>query len=235
MAGPERVDVVRYSAAVRAWDRVGAAIATRSAETVASWPSVMAEMVGARNRLVDSGLWTAGPSTLMGVLDLSRAEVQNCRVLRWLLDPLARHGIGAALIERLCHCLGVAVSEPALARATVEMSRDVSRADVVLEGLTLGGVVVIEAKIDAPEGDRQAHRLETDWPEAKRLVFLTVPGGRTPITATEPERWRPMAWTWFADNVSELLDAAGQVSDFRAVDARRAATDWVAGVRRYLR
>jgi hypothetical protein len=96
----------------------------------------------------------------MGVLDLARAEVQNCRVLRWLLDPLARHGTGALLLTDLCSHLGATLPEPALARATAEVSRAVSRADVVIEGLAGGRVIVVEAKIDAPEGDRQAHRLE---------------------------------------------------------------------------
>jgi hypothetical protein len=94
--------------------------------------------------------------------------------------------------------------------------------------------IVIEAKIDAAEGDRQAHRLEQDWPEAERLVFLTVSGERIPATATEPDRWRPLAWVWIADQVHDLIEAAPATANPRALDARRAAADWVAEARRHL-
>jgi hypothetical protein len=191
-------------------------------------------MAAAQARVVAEGAWTAGPSTLMGVLDLARAEVQNCRVLRWLLDPLARHGFGAALVADLAGHLGASLPEPALARANAEMSRAISRADVVIEGLAGGRVIVVEAKIDAPEGDRQAHRLEEDWPEATHLVFLTTQGTRIPSTATDIERWQPLSWGWLADRVTELLETTRTPLDGRAIDARRAASDWAAGVRRYL-
>ncbi len=227
-------DSARLEAMVLAWEGV-TPVGERGVRTdVSAWPDVMAGMAAARDLVVRTGAWTAGPSTLMGVLDLARAEVQNCRVLRWLLDPLARHGLGAQLLSDLCSHLGAALPEPSLARATAEVSRATSRADVVVEGLAGGRVVVIEAKIDAPEGDRQAHRLEEDWPEASHLVFLTVPGTRIPATATETQRWHALSWSWIADHVTELLDTTPSPTDGRAVDARCAAGDWVAGVRRYL-
>jgi hypothetical protein len=140
-----------------------------------------------------------------------------------LLDQLARHGIGARLLAEFCGHLGATLPEPARARATAEVSRASSRADVVIEGLAGGRVIVVEAKIDAPEGDRQADRLEEDWPEAEHLVFLTVPGTRIPGTATEIERWHALSWSWFADRVTELLDttASRRSSDRRPPHSQR--------------
>lgn len=218
---------------VDAWERVTDS-GPRARRDSANWPDVLSGMAAARTRVVAVGAWTAGPSTLMGVLDLARAEVQNCRVLRWMLDPLARHGIGAVLLAEFANHLGAALPEPALARASAEVSRATSRADVVVEGLAAGRCIVIEAKIDAAEGDRQAHRLEEDWPEASHLVFLTVPGTRIPSTASDVERWHALSWAWFANRVTDLLDTTPTPTDGRALDARRAASDWIAGVRRHL-
>jgi hypothetical protein len=215
-------------------DLVAASAQMDTSQDAQTWPSAMAAMAEARDRVVAAGAWTAGPSTLMGVLDLSRAEVQNCKVLRWLLDPLARHGFGAELTAALGAHLGVGLREPALARVGVEVGRARSRADVVIEELGADMTVVIEAKIDAAEGARQAHRLELDWPEAERLVFLTVLGARIASTAVDPARWQPLAWTWFATQVHDLLETVPVTADPRALDARRAAADWLTGVRRYL-
>jgi hypothetical protein len=222
-------------ALVNAWQRLTPDGPRRAAVDAGAWPDVLAGMAVARDRVVATGGWTAGPSTLMGVLDLARAEVQHCRVVRWLLDPLARHGIGAPLLAELCRHLDATLPEPTLARTTAEVSRATSRADLVIEGLAGGRVIVVEAKIDAAEGDLQAHRLEADWPEAEHLVFLTVPGTRIPATATDIPRWQALSWAWVADRVTELLASTPEPPDDRAIDARRAATDWVAGVRRYLR
>lgn len=213
----------------RTWSRL--ASPSRSPE---EWVEQMAAMAHARNRILAAGGWTAGPWTLMAVLELSRAEVQNCRVLRWLLDPLARHGFGADLISSLCTHLGLKVSHPELARVAAEVTRQDTRADIVIEGLDGGRMLVIEAKIDAPEGARQAERIETLWPEAERLGFLTVGGTQLPRTATDRDRWRAISWSWFATAVEHLLAEPPAGADPRANEARRAAQDWVAGTRRNL-
>jgi hypothetical protein len=213
----------------RTWSRLASPSASR-----AEWVEQMAAMSDARNRIVAAGGWTAGPWTLMAVLELSRAEVQNCRVLRWLLDPLARHGFGADLVSSLCNHLGLTISHPELARVSAEVTRQDTRADIVIEGLDGGQVLVIEAKIDAPEGARQAERIEALWPEAELLGFLTVGGTQLPRTATERDRWRAISWSWFATTVEHLLNERPASADPREHDAQRAAQDWVAGIRRNL-
>lgn len=231
----EPIDIGALDAMRAAWERVAAApSARRDAVGIDEWPGAIAGMVTSRTRIVATGGWTAGPSTLMAVLDRDRNEVDNCRVARWLLDPLARHGIGSAMVAALARQVDVDIDEPALARAEVEVAHDRSRADVVLTGIKNDQVVVIEAKIDAPEGDAQAVRLEQDWPEAQRLVFLTVPGARLPSTATEPDRWRPLSWRWLADAAIAALENATVPLDERARESREAVADWAAGARRYL-
>lgn len=175
------------------------------------------------------------------MLGIARREVANCRVIRWLLDPLARHGIGADMVVALGEKIGVDLVDPRRARAEVEVSRTHSRADVVLTGAGSLWTVVIEAKIGAGEGPEQGHRLEQDWLEgddAERnvsLVFLTTSGSRVPMTAVATDRWVPLGWQWFADTAAHLLAGAQPPRNDRALEARHAVEEWVAAARRSLR
>lgn len=102
------IDVVEASGQLARLHDEWARIDSRSG--VAQWPSMIGALVAARSRIVAQGAWTAGPATLIDVLDLTRNEVSQCRVLRWLLDPLAHHGLGAQLVAALAveyACSGV--------------------------------------------------------------------------------------------------------------------------------
>jgi len=198
------------------------------------WPTNMAALTAVQDRLVRAGAWTAGPSSLLDVLGLSRAEVHNCRVLRWLLDPLARHGLGAALTAALSEHLGSPLASPHTAQIHTEVARKNSRADVVIEDLESGTTIVIEAKIDAPEGAEQGRRLEVDWPEADPLVFLTVSGTQLPRTCADPDRWKQLSWAWIAEQANDTLAAATKPTNPRMTEARHAVAAWVAGTRRKL-
>lgn len=201
---------------------------------VGQWPLAIEELEAARTRIVAAGAWTAGPATLIDVLGLTRNEVSQCRVLRWLLDPLARHGLGARLVAELADEFAIPVTAPEHARVTVEVARDDTRADIVIEGVDDGRCVVIEAKIDAGEGDRQGHRIEHQWPDASHLLYLTIRGDRIPRTAVDHDRWQPVSWGWFAGRVRQSLEGSVEPTDLRASDARSAAADWVATVERHL-
>lgn len=198
------------------------------------WPTSMAALLAVQDRLVRSGAWTTGPSSLIDVLGLSRAEVHNCRVLRWLLDPLARHGLGAVLTATLSEHLGSPLASPHTAQIHTEVARKNSRADVVIEDLESGTTIVIEAKIDAPEGLEQGRRLEVDWPEADPLVFLTVAGIQPPRTCADPDRWTPLSWAWIAEQADATLSAATEATNPRMTEARQAVAAWVAATRRKL-
>ena len=194
-----------------------------------------------RSAIVASGNWSYGPSTLMSVLGLSRREVANCRVVRWLFDPLARHGIGASMIAALAQVIRCGLAEPARARAEAEVIRSRSRADVVVTGAAAEWTVVIEAKVAAGEGPGQGYRLEQDWTEgddsstATYFVFLTPDGRRQPRTARATERWTPLSWSWFVETGDRLLSEAPPQADHRAQAARHAVREWLAAVERSLR
>jgi hypothetical protein len=198
------------------------------------WPVAISGLETARSRIIAAGAWTAGPATLMDVIGATRNEVIQCRVLRWLLDPIARHGLGSRLIADLADEFDIAISAPERVRVSVEITRDDTRADIVIDGVDGGRCVVIEAKIDAGEGGRQCDRIETHWPDASHLLFLTVGGERLPATASSRSRWQAVSWAWFAARVKNALANAPTTNDPRAVDARRAAADWFATIERHI-
>jgi hypothetical protein len=117
------------------------------------------------SQLVAEGRWAAGPFTMFEVLGLTRHELANCRMLGWLLDPLAPHGLGTRSLQRfLAHLNELAgedrlPTEATVARTTIvrEEARSSTRADLILYGV--GWTVVIEAKVGAgeqPEQGREA-------------------------------------------------------------------------------
>lgn len=191
-------------------------------------------MVTTQRRMIDRGEWSYGPVTLLEVLNLEHSEVHHCRVLRWLLDPLAHHGLGSAFIRELGNCLHLDVSQPERARIDAEEPRARSRADVVVRGAGGSWMIVIEAKVNAGEGGRQAARLELDWPEPAVLVFLTRRGGYVPVTAQVPERWRSLSWAWIIDTARSLLarPTSGATSEARA---REALATWTRSAERSIR
>jgi hypothetical protein len=196
------------------------------------WSAAIRGMDTTRTRLRITGLWSAGPSALLDVLGVTGNEVLNCRVVRWLLDPMARHGIGADLTSQLFERCKVTLGDPALVSVVVEESREHTRADIVVRSPEARTCVVIEAKLYAGEGVRQAARLEEHWPEADRFVFLTIGGHDTPETARDPGRWEPLSWNWFAEAASGPLAHDDGTNDFRRAKARRAALDWIDMTRR---
>jgi hypothetical protein len=148
----------------------------------AEWGNAMDSMERSQAAIVSSGGWTAGPSNLLEVLGMERAEVANCQVVRWLWDPAARHGLGAELLARLAAHLELRLSDPTSVRVRAEVTKPDSRADLVLYGLD-DGELIVEAKVDAAEQPQQGLRLEEDWPNAAGFVFLTIRGDRLPWTA----------------------------------------------------
>lgn len=227
MTAPGDVDVLGGMAV--AWETVTSAA---DFERVSRWTGELSGLAASQQRIVSTGGWAAGPSTLMGVLDLQRGEVANCRVVRWLFDPLARHGIGARMISSLATKFDVAIDDPSAFRAEAEVGRPNSRADLVL---TSTKTIVIEAKIDAAEGPQQGARLEVDWPAPAVLGFLTVAGQGLPTTATDDSRWRPVSWLWIADAALEALENTTESTDDRSIEARATVRVWTQDVERYLR
>ena len=137
------------------------------------------------------------------------------------------------MIKALAAVLGLEEPEPWRAVVETEVVRPRSRADLVVRGSSW--TIVVEAKVDAGEGEIQASRLETDWPEADRLVFLTVAGRRKPRTATDPDRWTALGWRWLESTVSRLAAQTPCRQEARAISARQAVEVWTDEARRSLR
>ncbi|WP_421121690.1 hypothetical protein ACE2AJ_09825 [Aquihabitans daechungensis] len=196
-------------------------------------PRVVEELVSVQQRLMAEGMWRHGRTSLTGVLGLARNEVANTRVLRWILDPVAKHGIGADLIRWMSKEAGV---EPPneldlmWTRSIAEVSRERSRADVVLRCPRDDWTMVIEAKIDAQEGPIQAERLEADWTKARRFIFLTRDGRRIPVTAVDRRNWRAVSWKAVAQEVLKRLPETSLRPDDPTAQAQLAAAAWAQSI-----
>lgn len=188
------------------------------------------KMVQIESQLISEGRWAAGPATLFAVLRLQHHEIANCRVLGWLLDPLAHHGLGATALRSLLRSLDSLVEEPhfpslvGLERTTIvlEEARGRTRADVVLYGPNW--TVVIEAKTDAAEQPEQGQRLAANWPDAV-YVFLTKRG--RPMSTAGDSNWLPLTWTAVFDLVRDALRDADPPFTAAAGTARAAVRDYL--------
>ncbi len=137
------------------------------------------------------------PVSLFGTIDYGRLETAHTRALAWLLNA-REHGFGFELLDALLeHISG---RQLRVVRADVQSEFPVScrtaanktgRLDVLIDyewhdgsQTKASGCVVIEAKIDAEEGDEQLAFYD-DWIERNRAdrevfrLFLT-PNGREP-------------------------------------------------------
>jgi hypothetical protein len=189
---------------------------------------------GLERRLMGEGRWSAGPATMFAALKLTGNEVLHCRMLAWLLDPLAPHGLGVKIVGDLLDHIAASGSEVVLpaerqierTRLVTEEARGATRADLILYGT--GWTVVIEAKLTAGEQPTQGERLATGWPDAI-LVYLT-PGGRAMKTAGAAE-WIPLRWAAIWTMVRDAYEAAREPGTANAATARCAVRDYLIATR----
>lgn len=162
------------------------------------------------------------PISLLATMDYGRLETAHTRALAWLLNPDKEHGFGTKLLEALLsrvdgRPLPVEVEsvESECLTSQPGTSNVSGRLDVLAKGcwITEGGkrdpwLVLIEAKIDAGEGEDQISRYE-QWVESHGAnrdvyaVFLT-PDGRSPETA---------CLDWHALKFEELVAVFRTASD----------------------
>jgi hypothetical protein len=183
------------------------------AEQVAlEWRGALDSMVGEYFNLIARGAWQRGPSDMFNVIGIGRNEVRHSAMIAWLLDPLARHGLGPKLLQAILSSCFADVACDASGSVTVEteVTRGSTRADIVVWGRDF--TVIIEVKIDAGEGDQQCDRLYEHFggEPGARFLFLT-PTGRRPKTATghAAEAFRALSFSKLRDLLSELTSANG--------------------------
>jgi hypothetical protein len=63
------------------------------------------DLIRVERMLKAQSRWVAGPSTLFDVLGLVRREIPSCKVIRWIMDPLAPHGLGKTVLAALLEWL----------------------------------------------------------------------------------------------------------------------------------
>ena len=226
--GVTPVDRVRlWEAQFRAMEREWGEISARWTRVrMAAWRGAMSEMRRQHGRLVSDGLWVAGPSDFLAIIDQTRAENTHSRILRWLLKPTGRHGLGCGLVRHLVeHCTG----EPAPASLAVRevafsQWRNDREADLVVWGEDF--TLVIENKVDATEQPRQCDDLYANFKNEKapQFLFLT-PDGRKPGTATTPgalRAFRILSWPAVRTMIETALNESRPASaDAGAVDVVR--------------
>ncbi|MHB1424569.1 MAG: PD-(D/E)XK nuclease family protein [Gemmataceae bacterium] len=164
--------------------------------------------------------------SLFRTMDYGRLETAHTRALAWLLDPKGEHGFGttllAALLRRLSRndCTDGLRVERVESECAIDSSGDKGRLDVLAEGTWEERkrgrwVLVIEAKVDAWEGEDQLKKYE-EWLRSNTAgrevfrVFLT-PDRLAPETSTE--EWESLSFLElvriFRAVYGDLRDAPG--------------------------
>ncbi len=151
---------------------------------------------------------------------MERTEIRHSRLIAWLLDPLAHHGLGSSVLRGLLdRCFPGEDFEPLEeAKPECEVVRGPYRADIVV--WLAGRTLIIENKVDAPESpgqcDGMCHEFAND-PDPY-YVFLT-PQGRPPEASTGLGRdlFRPIAYRDLRDLLRGALGAQGSRGEGRHI------------------
>lgn len=226
------VDMAAEARLVQAIQRVWASLTPPEAPLDAA---EIAHLVAVERNLRRGGRWVSGPSTLFEALRYAGDEVRNCRVIRWILDPLAPHRLGrdvlvpfladlADLSTRIGQPVAFESAEDSVVRA--EVTKGSTRADLIIDGPSW--TVVIEAKIYAPPDGPQLTQLAAEWGEST-LVFLTRRGVEMPAVAAG--MWLHYTWDQLLAFVAGALDAATAPSDEAGERARRGIADYLFATR----
>ncbi len=190
------------------WEALVAADQAAATERVRRWDSRIAALRRERDALRGAGRWLAGRGDLLGVVGAGRSELVHSAVLAWLLDPMGRHQLGTRLLAAVVdRCSGH--REPD-AFASVLCGREVARAESIADVVVWADTftLVIENKVDAPEGDRQCQRIYNDFSGDPDPIFVLLsPTGRRPRSTETPEAataWRSLSYPALGD----LIEAA---------------------------
>ncbi len=172
--------------------------------------------------LVAAGRWVSGPADMLSVLRRHRDELTHSRLIAWLLVPTNRHGLGRAVLTGFLDALWPEEQLMRIGPVTADLEVPASGIDVVGEEhearadivLRSGGMtIVIENKVDAGEGWRQAERLYWSWTWGAvdtRWVLLT-PTGRPAESAVSNEAraaWHTMSYRQFRDIMKAAIERA---------------------------
>jgi hypothetical protein len=191
-----------------------------------------------------AGRWVSGPADLLTVLGRHRDELFHSRLLGWLLNATAQHGLGdrflRAFLDQLWPDEAVAAggtveielerTQSGISRATGEPVE--ARADLVLRNEST--VIVIENKLDAGEQPWQCERLYWAWaaePTETRWLFLT-PHGRRPTSVSSAEAISAWRTASYVDVHRALTTALGPSLPRATATGRASAIQYLATLER---
>jgi hypothetical protein len=177
------------------------------------------------------------------VAGLGRDEVRNSAVLAWLLNPRGSHGLGVSALHGLLQELEhfdckFPTTTGRYCNVRVEVNPDGelgNRVDIELDAENF--YLIIEAKINAPEGDKQLSKygdlaLQRARNRPWALVFLTPDGRQSESADKHIAKVLPLSW----DKISYAVEQSVK-SSFRADSRTKGASRQMAekAVQRFLK
>ena len=187
---------------------------------------------------------TAPRFNVFEVLDVGDDEKRHSRFIAYLLEPTARHDQGNAFLLSFLQILksskpcGLDFSSSSVQGAKVDGEFPLRPHGIVDIHIRLadGQIVLIENKLNSPEGDRQLARYQK-WLDLQprgsfphRLVFLT-PTGFSPSTALRPEEIICLSYSqvadWIANQASTMSDRLKVILQQYAELCRRDMEEWL--------
>jgi hypothetical protein len=152
------------------------------------------------------------PFSLFEPMDKEQSEVHFTKTLVWFMKKDAKHGFEDGVFNCLFplfynECFDSVVSyDVESERCETEERRN--RFDIKISGTFGNGKkfkIVVEAKVNAEEGEEQLKRYERECSKDTKLVFLT-PDGRKPKTTKNLERWKCISWQEIALNLINYME-----------------------------
>lgn len=158
------------------------------------------------------------PFSLFEPMNREHSEVHYTKTLAWFMNEENGHGFGNGVLtvllplfldrEKAIPADGCDVKAEEWGDEKEGKKGKKNRFDITIKRQTKDGndfAVLIEAKVNAEEGEEQLARYERECKSCEILVFLT-PDGRKPKTAKKENRWIPLRWREIAAKLLEYLD-----------------------------
>jgi len=140
------------------------------------------------------------------------SEVHYTKTLAWFMEN-TKHGFGNGVFNCLFPLFHDAdinlVKNYKVEAEKCESEERKNRFDIKIQGNFQSGEefsIVIEAKINADEGEEQLKRYEEQCSLSTKLVFLT-PDGREPKTTKNKNRWKFISWQQIAINLLRFMES----------------------------
>jgi hypothetical protein len=183
--------------------------------------------------LVARGLLLPGPATTLEVLGRSEVEIYHERLIAWLLNPAAPHYLGTAVLHALLRRFLASDTPPVdqliRARVRTQAVGTSSRPDIVVTLPT--HTLLIELKINSPEGWRQTTRQADDHAHMPHPILVFLTRSRRPPA---DDRFEALGLADFAADLRQSLGSAPKPCSPTTISGRAVAHDYLATLEKML-